>query len=247
MDRNEEMNIGQWVDERLDTLNPERMCQPDVQRGLARLRASRQRVGVRHRRWIWVTVSAAAACVTMMATPVTRAFAQRCVSVCASETSWVRQLLRVKPAASVAYISPEHRKIAPDFELNDAAGAPVKLSDYRGKVVLLNFWATWCAPCRTEIPWFIEFQQMHGGRGFQVLGISLDEDGWKAVQPYIEEKKVNYPVLLSNDEVTGRYEGVESLPTTMIIDKSGRIAVVHVGLCRRSEYQGAIETLLNEK
>src|SRR5690348_15740513 len=233
MDRkDEEVEVGQWVEERLDTLSPEGLRQPDVQSGLARLRESRQRAAGRSRRWLWLTASAAAACVTLMATPVTRAFAQRCVSACVSETGWVRQLLLVKPAASYAYVAREHRKMAPDFTLYDATGAPVKLSGYRVKVVLLNFWATWCAPCRTEIPWFVEFQRTEGGRGFQVVGVSLDEGGWKAVQPYIEEKKVSYPVVLADDEVSRQYDGVESLPTTMIIDRSGRIAAVHVGLCR---------------
>src|SRR5271166_1832023 len=90
------------------------------------------------------------------------------------------------PAVVHAAVKPEKdRKPAPDFALKDASGATVKLSDYRGKVVLLNFWATWCGPCEEEIPWFIGFQQEFKDREFAVLGISVDEDGWNAVKPFV--------------------------------------------------------------
>jgi len=248
MDSNhDEVNAGAWVDEQLETLTPEADWQPDVQRGWARFRQKRERTGRRSRRWMLVTAGAAAACVSLMATPVTRAFAQRCVSACVSESGWVHSILVGvrKPGANIAYVSPERRKPAPDFILNDSTGAAVRLSNYRGKVVLLNFWATWCAPCRTEIPWFIEFQRNHPA-SFEVLGVSLDEDGWKSVKPYIEARNVNYPVMLMNDEVTRLYPSVQSLPTTLIIDKSGRIAATHAGLCSRSEYESDIQTVLNE-
>src|SRR5947208_1985561 len=81
------------------------------------------------------------------------------------------------------------RQQAPDFTLKDATGTAVKLSDYRGKVVLLNFWATWCGPCKIEIPWFIDFQQQYKDRDFAVLGISMDDDGWQSVKPYVAEHK----------------------------------------------------------
>ena len=248
MDSNhEQQNVGAWVDSRLEALAPKPTWEPDLQHGLARFRREQPRASRRVRRWMWMTAGTAAACLSLMATPVTRAFAQRCVSACVSESGFLHSLLVgiTKPEASVAYIAPERRQMAPDFTLPDAGGAPVKLSDFRGKVVLLNFWATWCAPCRTEIPWFVELQRAHAG-GFQVLGIALDDDGWKSVEPYIEEKQVNYPVMLGTDEVTRRYDGVHSLPTTLIIDKFGRIAAMHAGLCRRAEYEGDIKTILNE-
>jgi thiol-disulfide isomerase/thioredoxin len=234
MDSNhDEANAGGWVDERLETLAPAASWQPDVQRGLARFRQEWARPDRHARRWMWVTAGTAAACISLMATPVTRTFAQRCVSACVNESGWVHSLLAGR------------RKLAPDFTLTDMRGAPVKLSDFRGKVVLLNFWATWCGPCRTEIPWFIEFQRTHPD-GFEVLGISLDEDGWKSVKPYIEERKVNYPVMLMNEEVNRLYASVQSLPTTLIIDKSGRIAATHVGLCSRGEYESDIRKVLSE-
>ena len=142
----------------------------------------------------------------------------------------------------------ENRKLAPDFTLTDANGNSVKLSDYRGKVVLLNFWATWCGPCALEIPWFVEFEQQYKSKGLEVIGISMDEDGWKVVKPYIQEHKVNYRVLLGNDSVGQLYGGVESLPTTFIIDRDGKFAFSpHVGLAEKNEYLSEIQSLLNKR
>jgi len=140
------------------------------------------------------------------------------------------------------------RKLAPDFTLQDATGQSVKLSDYRGKVVLLNFWATWCGPCQLEIPWFENFEQEYKSKGFEVVGVSMDEDGWKAVKPFIAEHKMNYRVLLGDDSVSQLYGGVESLPTTFLIDREGRFAFSpHVGLAERNEYLNEIQTLLGIK
>ncbi len=136
------------------------------------------------------------------------------------------------------------RKPAPDFSLKDASGASVKLSDYRGKVVLLNFWATWCGPCEEEIPWFIGFQQEFKDREFAVLGISVDEDGWDAVKPFVARRKVNYRVMLGGEEVSQIYGNVENLPTTFIIDREGRIARTHIGLVSRNTYKQEILQLM---
>ena len=140
------------------------------------------------------------------------------------------------------------RKPAPDFTLKDANGNSVKLSDFRGKVVLLNFWATWCGPCALEIPWFVEFQQQLKSRGLEVVGVSMDEEGWSAIKPFLAEHKVNYHVLLGDDSVSQLYGGIDSLPTTFIIDRDGRIAVPpHVGLAGKNEYLQEIQSVLNEK
>lgn len=142
----------------------------------------------------------------------------------------------------------DNRKLAPDFTLTDANGHAVKLSDYRGKVVLLNFWATWCGPCGLEIPWFVQFEQQYKSHGFEVIGVSMDEDGWKAIKPYLAEHKVNYRVLLGNDTVTQLYGGVEALPTTFIIDRNGRFAFSpHVGLAPKNEYLQEIQSLLGQQ
>ena len=137
--------------------------------------------------------------------------------------------------------------MAPDFTLKDASGKTLKLSEYRGKVVLLNFWATWCGPCKIEIPWFIDFQQQYKDRDFAVLGVSLDDDGWKSVKPYVEEKKINYRVVIGTEELSALYGGVDSLPTTFMIDRSGRIASTHLGLVSKSEYLTEIQDLLDGK
>jgi peroxiredoxin len=140
------------------------------------------------------------------------------------------------------------RKPAPEFTLKDSNGTPVKLSDYKGKVVLLNFWATWCGPCALEMPWFMEFEQQYKSQGFAVLGVSMDDDGWAAVKPYIAEHKMNYRVLLGDDSVAQLYGGLDALPTTYIIDRDGRVAFpAHVGLINKSEYVQEVQSLLSDK
>jgi peroxiredoxin len=138
------------------------------------------------------------------------------------------------------------RKLAPDFALTDATGSSVRLSGYKGKVVLLNFWATWCGPCKIEIPWFVDFEKNYGSRGFAVLGVSLDEDGWAVVRPYIEQKKVNYRVVVDDGATAKTFGGVEALPTTLLIDRDGKIAAEHVGLTSKSTYEDQIEQLLGK-
>jgi peroxiredoxin len=150
------------------------------------------------------------------------------------------------PSSVIAAVKPDkERKRAPEFALKDGSGKTVKLSDYRGKVVLLNFWATWCGPCKVEIPWFIDFEQTYKDRNFTVVGISMDDDGWTSVRPYVQQRKINYPVLIGSEEVSTKYGGVDSLPTTFVIDQAGRIASIHVGLVSKSEYENEIRNLLD--
>jgi peroxiredoxin len=139
-------------------------------------------------------------------------------------------------------------KAAPDFTLTDASGQRVKLSDYHGKVVLLNFWATWCGPCQIEIPWFKEFEQEFKSSGFEVVGVSMDEDGWKAVKPYLAEHQLNYRILLGDETVSQLYGGLDALPTTFLIDRNGKFAFSpHIGLAAKNEYLSEIETLVHGK
>src|SRR5262249_35842505 len=146
-----------------------------------------------------------------------------------------------------AVTAEKDRKAAPDFELKDATGKNVKLSDFKGKVVLLNFWATWCGPCKIEIPWFIDFQQQYKDRDFVILGVSMDDDGWKSVKPYIELKKINYRVMIGTEELSTLYGGVDALPTTFMIDREGRVASRHDGLVSKSDYVSEIQDLLENK
>jgi len=152
--------------------------------------------------------------------------------------------LDLKPAAD--------RKAAPSFELKDQSGATVKLADYKGKVVLLNFWATWCGPCKVEIPWFVEFERANKDKNFAVIGMSMDDDGWTIVKPYTEEHKMNYRVLVGDDKISkdfGKLSGlgsIDSLPTTFLLDRDGKVAAVHNGLVSKSTYAQEISTLLSE-
>jgi peroxiredoxin len=151
------------------------------------------------------------------------------------------------PARSVkaASLKPDQeRHVAPDFALKDSDGKVVRLSDYKGKVVLLDFWATWCGPCRLEIPWFMEFQRKLKDKGFLVLGVSMDDDGWDAVKPFVNDLGINYRVVMGNDSTADQFGGIEALPTTFLIDRDGKIAAVHVGLTSKSEIEDGIEELL---
>jgi peroxiredoxin len=144
-----------------------------------------------------------------------------------------------------ASVKPDReRHAAPDFALKDADGKTVRLSDYKGKVVLLDFWATWCGPCKMEIPWFMDFERKFKDRGFSVLGVSMDDDGWDAVKPFVNDVGINYRVVVGNDSSAEQYGGIEALPTTFLIDRDGKIAAVHVGLASKSDIENGIEELL---
>jgi len=136
------------------------------------------------------------------------------------------------------------RQEAPDFELKDINGKAVRLSDYRGKVVLLDFWATWCGPCKMEIPWFMEFERKYKDRGFAVLGLSMDDDGWQSVKPFIQEMGMNYRVMIADERTGDLYGGIEALPTAFLIDREGRVAIEHVGVSSRRDFEDGIEALL---
>ena len=136
------------------------------------------------------------------------------------------------------------RHQAPDFALKDVNGKTVRLSDYRGKVVLLDFWATWCGPCQIEIPWFVDLERRNKDKGFAVLGVSMDDDGWESVKPFLSHLGVNYRVVIGDGETAQLYGGVDALPTTFLIDRGGKIAAVHVGLADRRDFEDGVEQLL---
>ncbi len=151
-----------------------------------------------------------------------------------------------KASRSAAGQGNSNLTLAPEFKLQDANGQSVRLSDYKGKVVLLDFWATWCGPCKVEIPWFMDFEREFKDRGFAVLGVSMDEDGWKVIKPYMASMQMNYPVLLGNDDVSNKYGGLDSLPTTLLIDRQGHIVSKHIGITGgKDDFKNAIVALLN--
>jgi peroxiredoxin len=146
------------------------------------------------------------------------------------------------------------RKQAPAFMLRNRSGKAVDLSKYNGKVVLLNFWATDCGGCRTEIPWFVEFQTKYKRRGLTVVGVSMDilyedlkgpDEAWPLVNPFVAAHKVAYPILMGDDAVTKAYD-INALPATYLIDRSGKVATKYIGLVDRDNLQSNLEALLNE-
>lgn len=143
-------------------------------------------------------------------------------------------------------IAPNLRKGAPDFALQDSNGSTVRLSDLKGKVVLLDFWATWCGGCKTEIPWYVEFQDKYRDAGLSAVGVSMDGDGWKVVKPFLAEHKVNYPIVIADDDLSKLYK-IEQMPVTLLIDRNGKIADWHVGMVDRAVFESEIRTLLDEK
>jgi peroxiredoxin len=132
-----------------------------------------------------------------------------------------------------------------DFALKDIAGRAVKLADYKGKVLLLDFWATWCGPCRVEIPGFVEMYDKYRSRGFEVVGIVVLDEFSKAA-PFARQFKMNYTILNGNDreDVEDAYGPLFALPTTFIIGRDGRICQKHVGLTARDTFENAIKQLL---
>ena len=120
------------------------------------------------------------------------------------------------------------------------------MSDFRGKVVLLNFWATWCAPCRTEIPILNRVHRDYAKRGFSVVGVAMDERGWPAVTPFLASEKVDYPVLLGNAAVARFYGGLEVLPRTLFLDRLGRVVAARGALLAEAPLRRIVEILLAE-
>jgi peroxiredoxin len=138
------------------------------------------------------------------------------------------------------------RREAPELGLQDSVSKQVSLKDYRGKVVVLDFWATWCHGCKEEMPWFAEFQRKYGDEGLSVIGVSLDDDGWKVVKPFIEKTAVPYRIVLGNDSTAKAYE-IGNMPDTFLIDREGRIAATYVGVVDRNDLEKNIQKLLAQK
>ena len=133
---------------------------------------------------------------------------------------------------------------APAFSLSNAEGKTVSLADLKGKVIVLNFWATWCPPCRAEIPDFIKVYKQYRAKGVEIIGVSLDHKGWDVVRPFIKSNNINYPVLLGDQKIAQAYGNINSIPTTFIIDKSGKIVDQQVGAMSEKDLVSKFKKLL---
>lgn len=139
------------------------------------------------------------------------------------------------------------KKKAPDFALKTLEGKTIKLSDYKGKIIIIDFWATWCPPCRKGIPDLIELQKVYS-KDLVIVGISLDQERTlKDLKPFIENYGINYPVVLGNEKVVKDYGGINAIPTSFIVDQKGFIIDSHVGLVPKAVYEDKIKMLLGKK
>ncbi len=160
---------------------------------------------------------------------------------------------RVPVTRAVSSSQQNEPKASPDFTLKDLEDHDVSLSQFKGKVVLVNFWATWCGPCRIEIPWLIDLHNKYSGRGFTVLGVAMDEEGKSAVAPFVLNERfkvggtpqsVNYPIVLGNDGAADKFGGLVGFPTSVLISKDGRVAKRVDGLVSYDEIDKAIQSQL---
>jgi thiol-disulfide isomerase/thioredoxin len=137
-------------------------------------------------------------------------------------------------------------KPAPDFTLDSLDGKAVTLSAYHGQAVLLNFWATWCGPCKVEMPWFVELQKEYGPQGLQIVGVAMDDASKEEIDKFVKEMGVNYPILIGKESVGQEYGGVNVLPTTFFIDRDGKVVAREFGLQSRSVFVDHIKQALSQ-
>lgn len=154
--------------------------------------------------------------------------------------------LLLTPAVAPAEIArASARRAAPAFALKNQKDETVSLAQLRGKVILVNFWATWCHGCKQEIPWYVEFAEKYKDAGLVVIGISMDEDGWKSVKPFVAQTKLNYSVVIGTEDL-GKEYGLNSMPVSVLVDRAGRIADSHSGVVDKGAWEGEIRQLLQE-
>jgi len=168
-------------------------------------------------------------------------------------TVYADRATRLSTNNKVALRADAQEKPAPEIRLKDLNGKEVSLADYKGQVVLLNFWATWCDPCRVEIPWLIDLQAKYASRGFTVVGVAMDEEGKSVVAPFIEKERfdvngkqlpMDYPILLGDDEASEKFGGILGYPTSFLISRDGKQVLKIQGLRSYDEIAKAIEDQL---
>jgi len=168
-------------------------------------------------------------------------FRIKLIVVCASLAATVFAFDQL--AVRTPLLPDKERKPAPTFSLEDATGKTAQLGDYHGKVLVLDFWATWCTGCKQEIPWFVEFDRKYRSSGLAVVGISMDDDGWKVVTPFLKTAGVPYQIVLGNESTAKNY-GIEGMPDTFLIDREGRIAAAYNGMVEKDSLGKNLEALL---
>jgi thiol-disulfide isomerase/thioredoxin len=149
-----------------------------------------------------------------------------------------------RSAAENAANSTGKPAVAPSWELQNVDGQTVRFADFKGKVVILDFWATWCPPCRAEIPGLIELQKQYGKQGLAVVGVSLDQDGAADVKAFAQKFGINYPVVLADQKVVQAYGEIEAIPTTFVVDRAGGIVAKHIGFTDKGDFEKEIKPLL---
>jgi peroxiredoxin len=137
--------------------------------------------------------------------------------------------------------------LAPDFSLESLDGKTMRLSDYRGKAVLLNFWATWCGPCKIEMPWFVELQNQYAAQGFQIVGVAMDDASKEDISKFAKDMGVNYPILIGKESVGDQYGGVPALPESFLIGRDGKIVDKMIGLHGKAEIEDGIKKALDTR
>ena len=166
------------------------------------------------------------------------------------------ELVAVPDSATAQYVSPLNGKLAPGFALDDVSGKKIALANYRGKAVLVNFWATWCGPCKIETPWLVELRDKYASQGFEILGVDTEAEdlkvddtaGWAkdkaAVNKFDAEERVDYPMLLNGDSISTQYGGLDDLPASFFVDRNGKVVAASVGLTSESDIENNIKKAL---
>jgi len=150
-------------------------------------------------------------------------------------------------AGTAVFASQFENQPAPAFSLTDLAGKTLTLAEMKGKIVVLNFWATWCPPCRAEIPDFVEFYERNKAGGLEIIGVSVDEMTTRELLPFARKNNMSYPVALVTEKILKSYGPIEAIPTTFVIDKKGIIRHVQVGMMDKATLTGLYRKLSAEK
>jgi len=153
-----------------------------------------------------------------------------------------------KPVPSLPPLpeAPKAGTTAPDFTLPDLKGKDVRLSSFKGKAVVVDFWATWCDPCKIEMPWLVDLQKKYGPQGLQIIGVAMDDADEQTIAAFAHKMGVNYPVLKGTEAVADLYGGLDGLPATFFVDRSGKVVDVAVGLTNQSVLEDSIKRALEQ-